>query len=143
MDTRPATRPSTGKILSLLCFSAVMGVVAATSGTCVTGLAIGTGTWCGGLTLVIGVPASLVVGVVLGFPLQLLFTRLNLRQWWQYVLGGTLLAVPIWHELAGPFTTARWEHAGIFDSMNLLGSGAAAGLFFWYFSVKLNEQFEG
>jgi hypothetical protein len=143
MNTRPSAQSSTGTIFSLLCFSAVLGVVAATTGTCLAGLTTGTGTWCGGLILVIGVPAGVVVGVALGFPLQLLFSRLNLRQWWQYVLGGTLLAVPIWYELAGPFTTARWEHAGFFDSMNLLGSGAAAGLFFWYFSVKLNEQFEG
>lgn len=139
METPPASPPSTGTVLALLCTAAAFGVTAASMGTCVASLIVGEGERCGTLGFAIGIPISLVVGTVLGLPLQLVFSRLQLRRWWQYVLGGTLLAAPIWYELAGPFASARWAYAGLYDSMLYLGSGAAGGLLFWTFLFKLKD----
>ncbi|MGV3571494.1 MAG: hypothetical protein ACO1PB_12910 [Ramlibacter sp.] len=50
---------------------------------------------------------------------------------WQFALAGLICAVPVWYLLASPFDSARWLHAGGFDSLNYLGSGVFGGFFFW------------
>ncbi|MET3918553.1 hypothetical protein ABID97_005384 [Variovorax sp. OAS795] len=62
--------------------------------------------------------------------------RWNLKRWWQFALGGLLLAVPFWNELAVPFDSVRWAQSGLFDSLNYLGSGAVGGLVFWLLVIR-------
>jgi hypothetical protein len=118
-------------IAGLLCVAAVLGVLAATTLTCVVGLSAGTDTWCGALIPFVGAPIAIVCAVVVGFPAHLLFRKFGLSSWWHYVSGGVLIAVPVWYQLATPFSSPRWEHAGVFDSLNYLGSGLFAGLAFY------------
>jgi hypothetical protein len=119
-------------IAGLLCVAAVVGVIAATTVTCVVGLSAGTDTWCGATIPFVGAPIAIVCALVAGFPAYLVFRRLELGSWWHYVLGGVLIAVPAWYVLAMPFDSPRWEHAGFFDSLNYLGSGLLAGLAFYW-----------
>jgi hypothetical protein len=118
----------------ILVLAAILGVAAGVGSTCGIGLSIGTSTWCSPLAWFVGsliaVPASLLGGL----PLWLLFQRLGFRHHWQFVLGGTLCALPVWYLLASPFEPERWYHAGGFDSLNYLGSGAFGGYFFWVLS---------
>ena len=125
------------RVIGLLCLAAVIGVAIATAGTCGVGLLTGTSTWCGlPLYWLFGFPPAIAFAVALGFPAYLVFRRLGLRSWWQFTLGGLLSAVPFWYSLAQPFESARWVQSGLFDSLNYLGSGALAGLVFWWLAVR-------
>jgi hypothetical protein len=125
------------QVLLFLVLAAILGVVGATAVTCAVGLATGTGTWCGlPLYWVVGTPFAVASAVVLGFPASLAFRKLGLHRWWQFVLGGTALALPIWFGLAQPFDSVRWLASGLFDSLNYLGSGAVAGLAFWWLTTR-------
>jgi hypothetical protein len=119
-------------IAGLLCVAAVAGVIAATTLTCGVGLLSGTATWCGILIPLVGTPVAIVCALVAGIPAYLLFRQLNVSKWWHYALGGVVIAVPTWYELAMPFSSSRWHHAGAFDSLNYLGSGLFAGLTFFF-----------
>jgi hypothetical protein len=83
---------------------------------------------------------AIIAALIGGLPLWFLFGRLGLKRHWQYVLGGTLCALPFWYELAQPFDSARWHAAGGYDSLTYLGSGAFGGLFFWLFSQRLHND---
>jgi hypothetical protein len=111
--------------------AALLGVAAATLSTCILGLFLGTDTWCSPLGFLFGAPFGLVAALVGGLPLWFVFRRLNFTKHWQFALGGLLCALPIWYQLASPFNSARWHHAGGFDSLNYLGSGVLGGMFFW------------
>jgi len=123
----------------LLALAALLGVGAATSTSCVVGLALGTGSWCSWLTWFVGVVFAVPIALVIGLPLQIIFERWQFHKAWQYVVAGTLCAAPVWYFLAVPFST-RWEHAGGFDSLNYLGSGAFGGLCYWILSVKIQQR---
>lgn len=123
--------------LGLAVFASILGVAAAVLSSCGIALALGTGTWCSPLTWFVGSIFAMATSLVVGLPMCLLFRRLGLERHWQYVLGGVLCAVPLWYELAQPFDSARWHHAGGFDSLNYLGSGAFGGFFFWWFSRRM------
>lgn len=125
-----------------LCFASILGVVSATSLTCGVGLFSGTNTWCEGLPLfwIVGFPAAILSALILGFPAVIVFRKLRLTQWWQFVIVATLAAVPLWFGLAQPLDSPRWQHAGFFDSLNYLGSGGFAGLFYWWFAMKVCAQ---
>ena len=114
--------------------AAVVGVAAAVLSSCGIGLVLATGTGCSPLAWFVGSLIAIVVAIFGGLPLWLLFRRLGFRRHWQFVLGGVLCALPVWYLLAGPFDSARWQHAGVFDTLNYLGSGAFGGFFFWLFS---------
>jgi ABC-type spermidine/putrescine transport system permease subunit II len=125
------------RIVVLLLLAAVVGVVGATAVTCGVGLASGTSTWCGlPLYWVVGIPPAAISAVVLGLPAYLLFRKLGFLRWWQFIIGGTVLALPFWYEFAQPFSSARWHASGFFDSLNYLGSGAVAGFAFWWSAVR-------
>ena len=129
------------RTLGILCIAAVFGVMAATTSACVIGLATGTNTWCG-LPLIwfVGFPVAIVFAIVLGLPAALIFRKFHLTRWWQFSIGGALIAGPFWLDLAQPFASARWQQSGFFDSLIYLGSGTLAGLFFWWLSAKLRPK---
>lgn len=124
----------TAKILGLLCLATVFGILGATSVTCAAGLVQGTSTWCGfDLMLLFGVPIAIPVALVFGFPAYLAYRRWNLTRWWMFAIGGLTLAISVWYLLVSPIGGDRWNHAGIYDSLNYLGTGVFAGLAFWCF----------
>lgn len=125
------------RIIGLLCLAAIIGVTVATASTCGVGLLDGTGTWCGlPLYWLFGFPPAAACAVGLGLPAYLVFRRFGLLSWWNFMLGGLLIAVPFWYLLAQPFESARWVQSGFFDSLNYLGSGALAGLAFWWLTIR-------
>ncbi|HEV7914621.1 MAG TPA: hypothetical protein VGP22_12720 [Albitalea sp.] len=132
----PTRWSSMSRTIALLCIAAVFGVVVATSFTCGVGLATGTGAWCSlPLYWVGGAMPAMGSAVLFGWPASMLFHRFGLRRWWHFVVGGIVFALPVWIQLAQPFESARWLASGVFDSLNYLGSGAVAGLVFWWLSV--------
>ena len=121
------------RIALLLALASIIGVVGATSSACAVGLVQGTGTWCGFyLVWPIGIILALPIALLFGLPVDLLFRKAGLRRWWQFVAAGSLLALPLWYELALPFSSPRWQQSGFFDSLNYIGSGAIAGLAYWW-----------
>src|SRR4051812_13432096 len=119
-----------------LAIAAIIGVIAATTTTCLIGLLTGTSTWCGFIYVwPIGIVLAVPIAIILSYPIHLIFKKLNFQKWWQFAIGGLILALPIWAILAQPFTSARWQSSGFFDSLNYLGSGIAAGLIYWRFKV--------
>ena len=129
------------RVTLLLGCAAVIGVVGATSAACLVGLTTGTGTWCGfpfvwPIGIILAVPAALLFGL----PLDFLYRKAGLRRWWQFMVGGVVLAVPLWYELAQPFASVRWQMSGFFDSLNYLGSGAIAGLAYWWLKIRRVEN---
>jgi len=125
------------RFLGLLCFSACAGVALATAGTCGVGLLAGTFAWCGlPFYWIAGFPLAILCALVFGLPAYAAMKRWNLKRWWQFALGGLLLAVPFWNELAMPFDSVRWAQSGLFDSLNYLGSGAVGGLVFWLLVIR-------
>jgi hypothetical protein len=125
------------KTIKLLCLAAALGVIGATSCSCGIGLLTGTSTWCEfPFIWVFGIPLTIVMALLLALPCHLLFRKVGLRRWWQYIGAGVLLAVPFWYEFAQPFDSVRWQMAGFFDSLNYLGSGAVAGFAYWWLSIK-------
>jgi hypothetical protein len=78
--------------------------------------------------------------LVIGVPAYFLFRWLGIRHWFWFALGGLLIAVPFWSLLAEPFHSARWHQAGLFDSLNYLGSGLLAGLFLWFVAVRRRSK---
>ena len=129
------------RTISMLGFAAVIGVVAATFTTCGIGLAHDTGTWCA-LPFVwfIGFPVAITTAIIFGLPLTLIFRKLRLTKWWQFGLTGFVCAMPIWSELAEPFSSARWVQSGFYDSLNYLGSGCAGGLAYWWITRKFGMR---
>lgn len=120
------------RILALLLpIAAVIGVVVATGLSCVIGLSLGTDNWCELLIPFVGFWIAIPVALLAGLPLFILFQRRQISSWWQYGFGGFMLALPIWWLFATPFESARWQHAGFFDSLVYLGSGAFGGLAFY------------
>ena len=126
--------------LSLAVIAAILGVTMAVLSSCGIGLVLGTGTWCSPLVWFVGSLLAIATSLVGGVPMWFLFRRLGLERHWQYVLGGMLCALPAWYGLAQPFDSARWHHAGGFDSLNYLGSGAFGGLFFWFLSKQIRND---
>jgi hypothetical protein len=128
------------RAFAIMCIAAVLGVVAATSSTCAVGLLSGTGIWCGlPFVWIFGVPMAVVSALVLGIPLLILFRKFQLTQWWQYTTGGALASIPLWYYFAQPFSSPRWQASGFFDSLNYLGTGMFAGLFFWLLLRKCKD----
>ncbi|NQD37806.1 hypothetical protein HPT27_12285 [Permianibacter sp. IMCC34836] len=120
------------KLLGQLAVSAVAGVVMATSGGCGVLMLQGSDAVCGlGWVWLFAIPTAVIFSILLGLPTLLLFKRVGFQRWWHYMLGGALIAAPFWYSLAGPFDSARWHHASLYDSINYLGSGAMAGLALW------------
>lgn len=127
--------------IKLLCLAATIGVITATAFTCGVGLFTGTGTWCGlHLYWVFGIPIAIFFALVFGLPTHFVFTKFNLRQSWQFILCGVIFALPFWYGLAQPFSSSRWLHAGIFDSLNYLGSGAAGGFTYWWLTIAKQKR---
>jgi hypothetical protein len=126
------------RTMSMLGFAAIIGVAVATSTTCGVGLTHGTGTWCA-LPLVwfIGFPLAVMAALIFGLPLAFLFWKLRLTHWWQFGITGFICAIPLWIELAEPFTSVRWARSGLYDSLNYLGSGLAGGLAYWWICQKV------
>lgn len=83
---------------------------------------------------------AILCALVLGLPAYAAMRRWNLDRWWQFTLGGFVLAVPFWNELAQPFGSVRWAQSGFFDSLNYLGSGAVGGLVFWLLAVRNTQK---
>jgi hypothetical protein len=128
-------------LITPLCLAAAIGVVGATASTCGVGLISGTSTWCGlPLYWLIGIPTAVFFALVLGLPFHFAFEKLGLRRWWQYALGGLVLALPFWYSLAQPFSSARWLASGFFDSLNYLGSGTLAGIAFWWLAIRQSNS---
>jgi hypothetical protein len=112
--------------------ASAIGTMLATSVTCGIGLGFGTDTWCGvGYFWLVGIPIAISVGVVFGLPIDLALSRLGLRAWWQYALCGLIIASPVWYSFAQPFSSARWEQSGAFDTLNYLGSGVFGAVAYW------------
>jgi hypothetical protein len=131
-------------VVRLLALAALLGVVGATGSACVIGLFTGTGTWCGfPLEWPLGAVVAIPVAVVVGLPVDWLFRRLHLRRWWQFLLIGLLSAIPVWYVLADPFASVRWLQSGGFDSLNYLGTGAVAGLAYWWLRVHRAARSNG
>jgi hypothetical protein len=129
------------RISVLMCLAAILGVVVATSSSCVVGLGTGTGTWCGlPWFWLVGFPVALVSTLLLGVPTAFIFRKFHFERWWQFIIGGAAVAVPFWYQLAQPFGSARWQQSGFFDTLNYLGSGAFGGLFFWWLLRKLDGE---
>ena len=129
------------RVSPLLALAAVIGVVSATSSACVIGLALGTGTCCGFILVwPLGIVIAIPVAVLFGVPADLLYRKAGLRSWWQFLLGGSLLALPLWYEMAQPFASVRWQMSGFFDSLNFVGSGAIAGLAYWWLRVRRSNS---
>ena len=127
-------------VIFCLALAAAVGAIAATSLTCGVGLARGTDTWCGlGSIWIAAIPLAVVCAVAAGTPMFFMFRWLRLEAWWQYTLAGAAAAVPGWFLLARPFTSARWEQSGLYDSLNYLGTGALAAL---AFHVLLKHVFD-
>ena len=125
----------------LLSLAAMVGVVGATSSACVIGLISGTSTWCGlHFAWPIGFILAIPFAIVFGLPASLAFRKAGLFRWWQFVLGGSIVAAPVWYEFAQPFSSARWLSSGFFDSLIFLGTGAAAGLAYWWFTNRCAKQ---
>ena len=141
MDTASGEPGSKLQILKLLCFASIMGVVGATTSACVIGLAIGTSTWCGvHLAWPVGFVLAIPCAVLFGFPAQFIYRKLGLTRWWQFVIGGVVIAIPIWESFAQPFSSARWLQSGFFDSLIFLGSGAFAAIVFWFLDRRRNAR---
>lgn len=132
------TLKSVFRTASMLGLAAVIGVSAATFTTCGLGLAHGTGTWCA-LPLVwfIGFPLAIIVAVIFGLPVAFLFLKFRLTRCWQFGMAGFICAIPFWMELAEPFTSVRWAQSGLYDSLNYLGSGIAAGVAYWWICQRI------
>ena len=130
------------RIIQLLCCAALLGVAIASSATCGVGLLSGTGTWCTAIPFMwlVGMPLAVASALLLGVPTFMLYQRLALRRWWQFLLGGALAAIPLWYHLAAPFASVRWDRSGLFDSLEYLGSGAAAGVAFWYLVIARRHR---
>lgn len=121
----------------MLAVAAIIGVATATVTTCGVGLVQGTGTWCGlHWTWLIGFPLAVIAAIIFGLPLEFLFRKWRITRWWQYGLTGFICAIPVWIQLAQPFTSFRWKHPGLYDSLNYLGSGVASGLAYWWICQK-------
>ena len=123
-------------VVRLLVLAALVGVGVATSSACAIGLTAGTATWCG-FPIVWPVAAliAIPIAVLFGVPADWLFRKLGFQRWWHFLLGGVLLALPVWYELAAPFESARWQSSGFFDTVNFIGSGAIGGLAYWWLRV--------
>jgi hypothetical protein len=124
--------------MSMLGAAALIGVTGATSVTCGVGLFHGTGTWCA-LPLIwfIGFPFAIIVAIIFGLPVAFLFWKFRLTHWWQFGMAGLICALPMWRELAEPFTSVRWQQSGLYDSLNYLGSGLGGGLAYWRICQKV------
>jgi len=121
--------------LGHLTYAAVLGVFAASIVTCIVGLSCGTGTWCGlPYYWIVGAIPAIATALVLGYPGAIAYRKLGLRRWWQFFLGGIVIALPVWYEFAQPFSSPRWVSAGFFDSLIYLGSGGFGGVAFWLLS---------
>jgi uncharacterized membrane protein len=120
-----------------LAVSAALGTMLATSFTCGVGKLNGTDTWCGvGYFWIVGIPIAVVVAFVAAWPLLLIFRRLKLRKSWHYAAAGVLAAAPVWLALAQPFSSVRWLQAGLYDTLNYLGTGLAAALVYWFLAKR-------
>ena len=124
------------KKIALLFRSAIYGVIGTTVGlSAIDFVFFGQNTF-GALPLfwIVGIPVALSVEVVFGMPLLYVYRRLGMRRWWQFVLGGVLLAGPFWYSFAQPFNSPRWVAYGGHDSFLYLGTGAIAALTYWWYS---------
>ena len=125
------------RIMLFSCLAAILGVVTATGSACGIGLASGTDTWCWlGWVWLIAFPTAIAFALFIGLAAALLYRKLGLTHWWQFLIGGTLIAIPYWLAMAEPFASVRWEQSGFFDSLNYLGSGALGGIWFWWLSRR-------
>ena len=123
--------------------AAIIGVTGATSATCGAGLLHGTGTFCDfPLISFIGFPFAITIAIILGLPGVILFRKFHLTKWWHFGIAGLIRSVPLWWILAQPFTSARWAHAGFYDSLNYLGSGFGGGLAYWRICQKVGIRNE-
>lgn len=135
------TVKSVFRTASMLGFAAVIGMVIATFTTCGVGLVHLTGSWCA-LPLVwfVGFPIAVLAALIFGLPLAFLFWKLRLTRYWQFGITGLICAIPVWIDLAEPFTSVRWAQSGLYDSLNYLGSGLASGLAYWWISQKVGNR---
>lgn len=141
MERQRITVKSVFRTMSMLGVAAIIGVAMATLATCGVGLVRGTGAWCAlPLVWLFGFPLAVVVALLFGLPLALLFWKLRLTRWWQFGMTGFVCALPFWIALAAPFTSVRWAQSGLYDSLNYLGSGLAAGLAYWWLCRKTGSR---
>jgi hypothetical protein len=85
--------------------------------------------------LPIGMVLSYASTLLFGIPLVMFFDRQSVREWWMYVVGGALCALPT--VLLYAFVTPP-EHLLPFGPIPVLGLlfwGATSGIVFWMIGV--------
>jgi hypothetical protein len=126
-----------GRTVACLCLAAIFGVMSGTGTACAIGISAGTFTYCGfSLIWPVGFIIAVPFALVIGLPSDWLFRRYGWRRWWQFALAGVVIALPVWHQLTDSFNSLAWRDNGLFGTINLLGSGLAGGLIYWWLRIR-------
>ena len=118
-------------VLICLAIAGAVGTMVATAFTCGVGLLKGTHAWCGLQYIwLAAVPLSVLVALLAGPVLHVLFQRFRIQAYWQYALAGGIASLPLWVVLAQPFESVRWRQSGLYDTLNYVGTGLLAAVFY-------------
>jgi len=89
---RAVIRRSLYIVISLI-LAATIGVMVGTGAPCGLGLLTEERQYCGVFYFwILGIPLASLAALILGFPLQALFTYFKLNRWWHYLTAGAAVA---------------------------------------------------
>jgi len=84
----------------------------------------------------VGSVFAIISAFLFGWPLSVLYRRLDFTLWWQYSIGGAICAFPFWFIWFYPFDTGHWEAYRLSNSAYFYSVGIFAGYIYWWCVVR-------
>jgi hypothetical protein len=85
---------------------------------------------------IVGALFGIISAVLFGWPISLIFRKLNLVRLWHFAVGGAVCAAPFWTAWFYPFNTGHWAAFKVSNSIYFYGVGVLAGVIYWFLVVR-------
>ena len=85
---------------------------------------------------IVGSVFGTISAVLFGWPISLIFRKLNLFKLWHFAFGCAVCAAPFWAAWFYPFNTGHWAAFKVSNSIYFYSVGVLSGVIYWFLVVR-------